>query len=209
MIESSTLSFLSSFGFRHSFVIGRHSSFLKRFTIRLVNVFAPNNENHFLRIIAYREKFTRRLECNARGFLNRITVSATTDRGKRQCFDFIFHRKLQRIAVAICQALRLAVCSATPNRPNCVNNEASRQAIATRNLCFPGTTTAQRAAFGEQFGACGAVNCAIDAATAEERCVRRVHNGINVQFGDVAADNLNPTHINCSGFIVIVQRELE
>jgi hypothetical protein len=35
------------------------------------------------------------------------------------------------------------------------------------------------------------MNCAIDAATAKERCVRRVHNGINVQFSDVAADDLD------------------
>jgi hypothetical protein len=33
------------------------------------------------------------------------------------------------------------------------------------------------------------VNRAIDAATAKERCVRRVHNGINVQFSDVALDD--------------------
>ena len=104
MIESSTLSFV--FVIPSSLDI-RHSSFLKRLTIRVVNVFAPNNENYFLGIIAHGEKFACRFECNLRGFLNRITVSAATDRRKRQCFDFIFHRKLQRIAVAICQCLRL------------------------------------------------------------------------------------------------------
>jgi hypothetical protein len=35
------------------------------------------------------------------------------------------------------------------------------------------------------------VNCAIDAATAEERCVCRVHNGINVQCSDVALDDID------------------
>jgi hypothetical protein len=54
-----------------------------------------------------------------------------------------------------------------------------------------GFTTSERAAFGEQFGACGTVNRAVDAATAEERCVCRVHNGINVQFSDVALDDLD------------------
>ena len=58
-------------------------------------------------------------------------------------------------------------------------------------ISFAWKTTAQRAAFGEQFGACGAVNRAIDSATAEERCVRRVHDGINVQFSDVALDDLD------------------
>ena len=175
MIESSTLSFFSSF-LRDI----RHSSFLKRLTIRVVNVFAPDNENYFLGIIVSCEKFARRFECNLRGFLNRITVSAATDRRKRQCFDFIFHRKLQRVAVAICQRLRLAMFSTTPDRPDCVNDESSWQTISARDFSFAWTTTAQRAAFGEQFRACGAVNRPIDAATAEKRCVRSVHNGVNV-----------------------------
>jgi len=71
------------------------SSFLKRLTIRLVNVFAPNNEDYVLGIIAHREKFARRFDGNLRCFLNRKTVRAATDRRKRHFFDFIFHRKLQ------------------------------------------------------------------------------------------------------------------
>jgi hypothetical protein len=35
------------------------------------------------------------------------------------------------------------------------------------------------------------VNRAIDTATAEKRCIRRVHNGVNLQFSDVAADDFN------------------
>jgi len=58
-------------------------------------------------------------------------------------------------------------------------------------ISFAWKTTAQRAAFGEQFRASGAVNRPIDAATAEKRCVRRVHNGINVHFSNVAAEDLD------------------
>ena len=68
---------------------------LQDLSIRVVNIFAPNNENHFLDFIAHREKFVRRFERNVRGFLNRITVSAATDRRKPYRSDFIFHRKLQ------------------------------------------------------------------------------------------------------------------
>ena len=97
MIESSTLSFLSPFGFRHSFVIG-HSSFV---------IFGAPHDRRRKRLRPKQRKslsgdlsLTARnsrvaLNCNLRGFLNRITVSAATDRRKRQCFDFIFHRKLQ------------------------------------------------------------------------------------------------------------------
>ena len=80
---------------------------------------------------------------------------------------------------------------AAPDRTDGVNDESSWQTISVRDFSFAWTTTAQQAAFGEQFGACGAVNRAIDATTAEERCVRRVHNGVNVQFSDVALDDLD------------------
>src|SRR6476620_310381 len=129
----------------------RHSSFLKRLTIRVVNVFAPNSENHFLGSIAHREKFARRFECNLRGFLNRITVSAATDRRKRQCFDFIFHCKLQRIAVAICKCSRLVMFPAGPDRTDGVNDESSWQTISGRDFSFAGTTTAQGSAVGDLF----------------------------------------------------------
>jgi hypothetical protein len=72
-----------------------------------------------------------------------------------------------------------------------VNDESSWQTISARDFSFAWTTTAQRVAFGEQFGACCAVNRAVDAATAEERCVCRVHNGINLQFSDVALDDID------------------
>ena len=55
----------------------------------------------------------------------------------------------------------------------------------------PGFTTAQRAAFGQQFGARSAVNRAIDTATAEERRVCRIHNRIDLQFSDVALDDID------------------
>ena len=67
--------------------------------------------------------------------------------------------------------------------------------IAAANLRLAGLATAQRAAFGEQLGACRAVNRAIDSAAAEERRVCRVHNRINVQFSDVALDDLDSVWI--------------
>ena len=82
-----------------------------------------------------------------------------------------------------------------------MNDESSWQTISARDFRFAGSTTAQRAAFGEQFGACGAVNRAIDAATAEERCVCRVHNGINVEFSDVAAEDLDLAYGDSSDFV--------
>jgi len=75
-----------------------------------------------------------------------------------------------------------------------VNDEASRQTITARHLCFAWATTAERAAFGEQFASCGTVNRAIDAATAEERRVGRVHNRINIELRDIAAEDFDSAH---------------
>jgi hypothetical protein len=62
--------------------------------VSIVDVFLPNNENHFLDLIVRGEKIPRRIECNEHGFFKGVPVSATTDCRKRYRFDFIFHRKL-------------------------------------------------------------------------------------------------------------------
>src|SRR5262249_10790166 len=48
----------------------------------------------------------------------------------------------------------------------------------------------ERPAFGEQFRSCGAMNCAIDPAAAQERRVGGVDDGVKRKLGDVALDNV-------------------
>src|SRR5262249_48942820 len=107
------------------------------------------------------------------------------------CFDFIFHCNLQRVVVAIRQRQCFVMFPSMPNRSDCVNHEASRQTIAARYLRFAWPTTAERAAFGEQFGPRDAMNRAIDTATAEQCRVRRVHNRINLELCDIAAEDFD------------------
>jgi len=173
-----------------------------------VNVFDPNNEHHLPDLIVNGEEIPRRFERNLRGFLDRITVRAATDRRKRNRSDFIFQRKLQRIAIAICQSLRFVMFSAAPDRPDSVNHEASRQVIAAGDLRFAWLTTAERAAFGQQFGTGRTVNRPVDTATTEKRRVRRVYNGINLELRYVAADNFDfPALINFSRACVAPVKE--
>src|SRR6266480_5730493 len=72
-----------------------------------------------------------------------------------------------------------------------MNNEPSGQTISSSDFRSAGWTTAQRPAFGEQFRAGSAMNCAIDSSATEKCGVRRVHNGIDFELSDIAADNLN------------------
>ena len=50
----------------------------------------------------------------------------------------------------------------------------------------------ERAAFGQQFGPGRAMDRAIDAATAEQRSVRGVDDGVNAQGRDVGDDDFQP-----------------
>jgi hypothetical protein len=73
---------------------GAETKPLEQAPVRVVNVVGPNSENHFLNLIVCGEKIPRRVNYNVRGFFNRVAVNATTDCGKRYCFDLIFYGKL-------------------------------------------------------------------------------------------------------------------
>ena len=81
--------------------------------------------------------------------------------------------------------------SAAPDRADGVNDEPRWQTISASQFRLAGLTTAQRSAFGEQFGAGGAMNRAIHSAAAEKRRICGVHNGIDFELRDVAAKNLD------------------
>src|SRR5882762_9137332 len=59
---------------------------LQQFAIRLINIFAPKNEDHSLDLVGVREEFSRGFYGHVRCFQNWITVGAATDRWKRDGF---------------------------------------------------------------------------------------------------------------------------
>ena len=61
-----------------------------------------------------------------------------------------------------------------------------RQLVTPRDLGVAGLAAMQGPAFFEEFRTRRAVDRAIDAATAEERSVGRVDDGVDVEPGDVA-----------------------
>jgi hypothetical protein len=65
-----------------------------------------------------------------------------------------------------------------------------RQPIAARDLGVAGGATAERAAFGEQVGARGAMNRAVDATATEQRGIGGVDDRINGERRDVGDDDL-------------------
>jgi hypothetical protein len=80
---------------------------------------------------------------------------------------------------------------AAPDRPDRVNDEPGRQTISASNFRLPGLTTAQRSTFGEQFRSGSAMNRAVHSAPAEKRRVCCVHNGIDFESRNVAAEDVD------------------
>src|SRR5207244_2376641 len=145
----------------------------------------------FLDLILGCEEFSGGFYSDLCSFLEWVAVDAATDRRKGYRLDFVFHRNLQRIPVAICQGLRLAMCPAMPDRSDGVNDESSGQTIAASDFRFTGFTAAKCTAFRKQLRSRGAMNRAIDSSAAEKRRVRRVHNRIDLELRDIAADDID------------------
>jgi len=68
----------------------------------------------------------------------------------------------------------------------------SWQPISAGDFGVAGRAAIQRAAFREQFGAGGAMDRTIDAASAEQGRIRRVDDGVNAQRGDVGNNDFQP-----------------
>jgi hypothetical protein len=71
-----------------------------------------------------------------------------------------------------------------------VDHVARRQPVAARHPGGAGLATAQRLAFGAKLLARGAVDRAVDPSAAEQRLVRGVDDGLDVQRRDVGDQDL-------------------
>jgi len=87
--------------------------------------------------------------------------------------------ELDRAGVARGQRLIFAPATAVPNRADGVDDMPRRQPMAGRDFGVAGFAAMEGSAFGQEFGAGGAVNRAIDATTAEQARVGGVDDGVN------------------------------
>ena len=77
--------------------------------------------------------------------------------------------------------------AAVPDRPDSMDDKAGGEAVGTGDFCLSGFTAPEGAGFGEQPGACGAVDCTVDPAAAEQGGVGGVDYGVYLKGGDVGA----------------------
>jgi len=79
-----------------------------------------------------------------------------------------------------------------PDRTDGMNHMPCRQAIPPGDLGAAGLAAMERAALGEKRGPGRAVDRTIHAATAEQRPVGGVDDGVNAQCRDVGDDDFQP-----------------
>ena len=101
-------------------------------------------------------------------------------------------RERHSAAIAGSESQVLAPLAAAPDRTDRMDDVAGRQAVALGDFGVAGGAAAQPTAFGQQFGAGGAMNRAIDATAAEQRGVRRIDDGIDIERRDIGDDNVIP-----------------
>ena len=84
----------------------------------------------------------------------------------------------ERTAVTRGEEIGLAVRTAVPDRPDRVDHPLRRKLESGRRLGITDVTPAEQTARGQQLGARGAVNRAVDTTAPEQRRVRRVHDRV-------------------------------
>jgi len=135
-----------------------------------------------------------RSECDLGGTLHRIAEDARGDRRERNRAAAELGRDLERSPVTRGQELGLVRIAALPDRSDGMDHVFRRQVAGCRRLRVAGRAAAEEPRLGENRGAAGSVDRPVDAASSEERRVRRVHDCVRGLHRDVALDELDPAH---------------
>jgi hypothetical protein len=88
--------------------------------------------------------------------------------------------KRKAAPVTVLQQRRLTTVTTPPNRTHRVDDEAGWQIEALGDLRISGFTSPEQSARLEQPWAGGPVDCAIDAATAKQRRIGSIDDGVDL-----------------------------
>jgi hypothetical protein len=75
-----------------------------------------------------------------------------------------------------------------------MDDELCGQSICFCQSCFAGRAAAEEPAFSEELRSGGPMDCAVHPAAAEQRRIRGVDDGINVEGNDVTVDRAESGH---------------
>ena len=156
---------------------------------------------HDLREIAGRGGDFRRhgADRDARGAFRREAVDAGRDRRKRDRREAVVGRQHQRGGVAGGEQAFLVARAAVPDRSDRMDHVPGLEPVSAGDLGRPGVAAAERPAFRQQLRPGRAMDRAVDPAAAEQRRVRRIHDGVDVERRDVGDADVEPRRSDRGG----------
>src|SRR5262245_24159159 len=101
----------------------------------------------------------------------------------------MFEGQREAVAIATCEHLILVIATTPPDWPDGVDDILCPEPVAFGDLRLAWWASAQRATLLDKFRTCGAMDCSIYSATAQQRRVRRVDDGIYRQGRDILPHN--------------------
>lgn len=151
-------------------------------------------EDHFLQRAWRAQEIAHRRDRDHRRLFRRIAVDAGADAGERDAGEALRGGEGQALAVARGQQFRLVLRAALPHRPDGMDHELGGQVVTACEPRLSGRAAAQRAAFPQQIRPRRAMDRAVHAATAEQRRVRGVDDGVDGELGDVGLEGAEGGH---------------
>ena len=132
------------------------------------------------------------MEGDAGGAVNGEVVSAGADGWEGDGFEVVLMGKTEAVVIGLAQQVILAAIAAVPDGSDGVDDVLGLEISGGSDDSLAGGATAlsgnDLSALFEDFGAAGTVDGAIDTASAHERAVGGVDNGIGILLGDITLD---------------------
>jgi hypothetical protein len=138
------------------------------------------------------QRIRRRADRDCRRAIGRKTVDAGGDRRERDRGEAVGLAKFDGAAIARRQRGIFALTAAMPNRPNGMNHMPRRQPITFGDLGLASLAAMERTAFGKKLRPGGTMDGAIDAASAEQRGIGSVDDGVNAKCRDIGDGDFQP-----------------
>jgi len=123
-------------------------------------------------------------------------IDAGADGGECDGEDLMLVRESEAAPVTACKEILFVAVASMPDGTDRMEDPLGWQAKAGGGLCVSRGAAVKFAAFREEFRAGGIMYSAVHASATEQRGVRRVHNCIDLQPGDVSLDRNKFRHSN-------------
>src|SRR5215831_5812542 len=125
-----------------------------------------------------------------RGQFDRIAVDAGADAREGQRGEAMLPGELDGGAIARGEELGLALAAATPDRADSVNHVSRGEAIAPRDPGLASLAATEAATLLQELRPRRAMDGAVHAASAQQRGIGRVDDGMHREGGDVGVDGV-------------------